>query len=78
MTAERRRVYFQRPDRCRESHAEHVRIFEAIARRDAVEAMDLMDAHLKGVESYWQGLLDQPATPEPVEPQAAWVRHIAG
>ena len=58
MTAERRRVYFQRPDRCRESHAEHERIFDAIARRNAVQAMDLMDAHLKGVESYWQGLLD--------------------
>ncbi len=79
MTAERRRVYFQRPDRCRESHAEHERIFDAIARRNAVEAMNLMDAHLKGVESYWQGLLGQEtASPEANEPQAAWVRHIAG
>ena len=78
MTAERRRVYFQRPDRCRESHAEHERIFDAIARRNAVEAMDLMDSHLKGVESYWQGLLEQASTPVAVEPQAAWMRHISG
>jgi len=78
MTAERRRVYFQRPDRCRESHAEHERIFDATARRNAVEAMDLMDSHLKGVESYWQGLLEQASTPVAVEPQAAWMRHISG
>jgi DNA-binding FadR family transcriptional regulator len=78
MTAERRRVYFQRPDRCRESHAEHERIFDAIARRNAVQAMDLMDAHLKGVESYWQGLLEQASASETVEPQTAWIRHIAG
>jgi DNA-binding FadR family transcriptional regulator len=78
MTAERRRVYFERPDRCRASHAEHERIFDAIARRNAVEAMDLMDAHLKGVESYWQGLLEQTSASEPVEPQTAWIRHIAG
>jgi GntR family transcriptional regulator, transcriptional repressor for pyruvate dehydrogenase complex len=78
MTAERRRIYFQRPERCRESHAEHERIFDAIARRDAVEAMELMDAHLKGVESYWQGLLEQPNAAPTVEPEAAWARHIAG
>lgn len=77
MTAQRRRVYFQRPDRCRESHAEHERIFEAIARRDAVLAMGLMDAHLKGVESYWQGLIEKAAAPEETEPEAAWARHIA-
>lgn len=76
MTAERRRIYFQRPERCRESHNEHIRIFEAIARRDAVEAMGLMDAHLKGVESYWTGLLDKPQAPEKQQPEAAWLRHI--
>ncbi len=63
-------------DRCRESHGEHIRIFEAIARRDAVEAMGLMDAHLKGVESYWTGLLDKPPAPEKQQPEAAWLRHI--
>src|SRR5262249_12450401 len=78
MTAERRRVYFQRPDRCLESHAGHERIFDAIASRYAVEAMDLMDAHLRGVESYWQGLLEQTSASEPVEPETAWIRHIAG
>ncbi|MFL5260652.1 MAG: FadR/GntR family transcriptional regulator [Hyphomicrobiales bacterium] len=78
MTAERRRIYFQRPERCRESHAEHERIFNAIAKRDAVEAMELMDAHLKGVESYWQGLLEQPNALPSLEPEAAWARHIAG
>jgi len=40
--------------------------------------MDLMDAHLKGVESYWQGLLEQTNPPAAVEPQAAWMRHISG
>jgi hypothetical protein len=41
-----------------------------------VEAMGLMDAHLKGVESYWTGLLDKPQPPEKQHPEAAWLRHI--
>lgn len=79
MTAERRRAYFQKPDRCVDSHREHERIFDAIARRDPIVAMDLMDAHLKGVESYWQGLIEKDSDgPEPAQPEAAWARHIAG
>ena len=78
MTAERRRVYFQRIDRCEESHREHERIFDAIARRNPVEAMSLMDSHLQGVESYWQGLIGQVPAQEISEPQAAWLRHISG
>jgi DNA-binding FadR family transcriptional regulator len=78
MTAERRRVYFQRPDRCRESHAEHEKIFEAIARRDSILAMGLMDSHLKGVESYWQGLIERAGEPAADEPDVVWARHIAG
>ena len=78
MTAERRRVYFQRIDRCEEFAWEHERIFDAIARRNPVEAMSLMDSHLQGVESYWQGLIGQVPAQEITEPQAAWLRHISG
>lgn len=77
MTAERRRLYFQRPEVCQKSHEDHVGIFEAIARRDAIAAMDLMDAHLKRAGGYWEELLDG-NNGHPREQQAAWVRHIAG
>lgn len=78
MTAERRRVYFERPERCRESHAEHEKIFDAIVHRDSVLAMGLMDAHLKGVEGYWQGLMEKAAAPKIDQPEAVWAKHIAG
>jgi DNA-binding FadR family transcriptional regulator len=77
MTANRRRIYFQEPARCVESHAEHVQIFDAIARRDAVAAMNLMDAHLKGAENYLQGLIDRGVGQEPVKPETAWMQHIS-
>ncbi|CAN5390066.1 FadR/GntR family transcriptional regulator [soil metagenome] len=77
MTAERRRLYFQRPETCRESHESHVRIFEAIAKRDAMLAMDLIDTHLKRAGNFWETLLEGQSV-HPREQQTAWVRHIAG
>jgi DNA-binding FadR family transcriptional regulator len=59
MTRMRRVVYFEKADRCRTSHAEHLRMFDAIVARDAALATALMEAHLKGVDSYWHGLIDQ-------------------
>lgn len=58
MTEERRLIYFQNPQRCQASHAEHVRIFEALATRDRATAVDLIHNHLQGVDSYWQDLID--------------------
>jgi DNA-binding FadR family transcriptional regulator len=62
MTRMRRALYFEKPDRCRISHAEHLRMFDAIVMRDTERAAELMEAHLKGVDSYWQGLIDQSGT----------------
>lgn len=65
MGEERLPVYFGDPDRSRRSHAEHLRIFEAIARRDGNLAQALMSAHLQGAEGYWKGLLGgEPAASE--------------
>jgi DNA-binding FadR family transcriptional regulator len=58
MTEKRRLIYFQNPERCRASHAEHLRIFQALATRDRAAALDLVHSHLQGVDSYWQGLID--------------------
>ncbi len=50
-------VYFKDPERSRRSHAEHLRIFDALLQRDGNLAQALMSAHLQGAESYWHGLL---------------------
>jgi DNA-binding FadR family transcriptional regulator len=61
MTEERRRVYFKNLQRCKASHAEHQKIFAAIAKRNRSSAVNLVSAHLQGVDSYWQGLIDTEA-----------------
>ena len=58
MGEQRLPVYFNDPERGRRSHAEHIRIFEALQRRDGNLAQALMSAHLQGAESYWKGLID--------------------
>ncbi|PZQ95638.1 MAG: GntR family transcriptional regulator [Cereibacter sphaeroides] len=50
-------VYFSEPERNRQSHAEHIQIFEALRRRDANLAQALMSSHLQGAEGYWKGLI---------------------
>jgi DNA-binding FadR family transcriptional regulator len=60
-------VYFRDPARSRQSHAEHLQIFEALRRRDGNLAQALMSAHLQGALSYWQGLIEGPAAPEALE-----------
>jgi DNA-binding FadR family transcriptional regulator len=50
-------IYFSDPSRCRQSHAEHIQIFEALRRRDGNLAQALMGAHLQGAEGYWKGLI---------------------
>jgi DNA-binding FadR family transcriptional regulator len=54
-------IYFRDPSRCRQSHAEHLKIFEALWRRDGNRAEALMNAHLAGALSYWQALIEAPA-----------------
>jgi DNA-binding FadR family transcriptional regulator len=58
MTEKRRLIYFQNPQRCQASHAEHLQIFEALAMRDRTIAVNLVHNHLQGVDSYWQELID--------------------
>ncbi len=57
MSEKRLPVYFASRERSLQSHQEHLKIFEALAARDAQNAMHLMSAHLQGVESYWHDLI---------------------
>lgn len=57
MTERRREYYFLDPERRRQSDAEHREIFQAVLERDEQRAVQLLDAHLEGADSYWQGLL---------------------
>jgi GntR family transcriptional regulator, transcriptional repressor for pyruvate dehydrogenase complex len=73
MTADRLRIYFTVPARSRASHEDHLRIFNAIARRDAITAMNLMSEHLKGADNYWKDLIDR-ARGHGIEPASSWVQ----
>jgi DNA-binding FadR family transcriptional regulator len=55
-------IYFSDIARSRRSHEEHLRIYEALLARDGNLAQALMSAHLQGAESYWKGLIGEPAT----------------
>lgn len=77
MTADRLRIYFSDPARSRASHEDHLKIFNAIARRDAISAMNLMSDHLKGADTYWQDLIDRARGPAK-EPASPWVKLSAG
>ena len=59
MTAAQRSLYFRDNARGRQSHEEHIGMFAAIERRDAELATDLMTSHLRGVDSYWQNLIER-------------------
>jgi DNA-binding FadR family transcriptional regulator len=65
MTEKRRRIYFQEPQRCRASHAEHVKILAALTARNPVKAMHLVNEHLQGADSYWRDLIDANAPSAP-------------
>jgi len=77
MTIDRIRIYFSNPARSQASHEEHQKIFNAIARRDAITAMNLMSEHLKGADSYWQDLIERAAGPA-IEPNESWVKLTLG
>ena len=61
MTSAQRALYFRDSARARQSHAEHVRMLAAIERREGELAAGLMTAHLRGVDSYWQNLIEREA-----------------
>ena len=77
MTIDRVRIYFSNPARSRASHDDHLKIFNAIARRDAITAMNLMSEHLKGADSYWQDLIERAANPRH-EQTETWVHLTLG
>ena len=58
MGEQRLPIYFSDLERSRQSHEEHIRIYEALVRRDGNLAQALMNAHLQGAESYWKGLIE--------------------
>jgi DNA-binding FadR family transcriptional regulator len=57
MTEKRRLAYFQNPQRCRASYADHLKICAALTARNRSKVVDLMQAHLKGADRYWQDLI---------------------
>jgi DNA-binding FadR family transcriptional regulator len=60
----RREAYFRAPAQCRRSHAEHRAIFDALAARDARAAVERLEKHFKGVESFWLATLaERPGAP---------------
>jgi len=67
MGEQRLPIYFNDPKRNRQSHADHVQIYEALRRRDGNLAQALMNAHLQGAESYWKGLIGGAEAPKTVE-----------
>ncbi|MXU64320.1 FadR/GntR family transcriptional regulator [Oceanomicrobium pacificus] len=58
LSRQRLPVYFDKPERNAQSHAEHQQIFDALYRRDSELAKALMQSHLRGALSYWTELLD--------------------
>jgi DNA-binding FadR family transcriptional regulator len=67
MTKVGRNLYFESLERCRQSHAEHVQTFDAVRRRNTQKARELMEAHLTGVDSYWQGLIEKVDSPTTID-----------
>jgi len=51
-------LYFRDGARNRQSHMEHLQIFQALKARDSVLAKALMNTHLRGAKSYWTELLE--------------------
>ena len=60
-SAERLPIYFAKAERNQKSHAEHMQIFDALFRRDAILAQALMNTHLGGAQSYWTEILETEA-----------------
>ncbi len=54
LSRNRRKIYFSDMKRCRQSHAQHKKIFRAIEAQDAVGAVELMQQHLGKVEEDWK------------------------
>ena len=54
-------IYFQKPERNRQSHLEHQQIFDALVSRDGVLSRALMNTHLRGAQSYWTELFESQA-----------------
>jgi DNA-binding FadR family transcriptional regulator len=59
MTSAQRALYFRDPQRGRLSHGDHLRMYAAVEQRAAEAAAELMTAHLKGVDGYWQQLIER-------------------
>jgi GntR family transcriptional regulator, transcriptional repressor for pyruvate dehydrogenase complex len=57
MTQQGRAVYFGNLARQQLSLREHREILDALVARDEERAVRLLDAHMSGADSYWQGLV---------------------
>lgn len=57
-------VYFEKEERSRKSHADHMQIFQALVNRDGALAKALMNSHLRNARSYWTELLE-PGSDDP-------------
>lgn len=59
MTSAHRAHYFRDPGRGLASHQQHLDMFAAIRNQDGDAAADLMAAHLHGVDSDWQVMIER-------------------
>jgi GntR family transcriptional regulator, transcriptional repressor for pyruvate dehydrogenase complex len=62
MTEQGRAVYFGNLARQQQSLSEHREILDALVARDEDRAVRLLDAHMSGADSYWQGLVARSAS----------------
>jgi len=56
ITRQRRRRYFSSPERCKASHAEHLKLYGALEQRNARRAIKVMGSHLQDTATYWAEL----------------------
>ncbi len=54
MSRKRRDTYFHDPTQSRRSHAQHLRLYDAIAAQDVERGLALLRRHLKGVDAYFR------------------------
>lgn len=66
MTAEPRIFYFRDMGTRRKSCAEHRKILAAVAASDVPLAVELIEAHLQGVDSYWRDLSERQSAGEDI------------
>jgi GntR family transcriptional regulator, transcriptional repressor for pyruvate dehydrogenase complex len=59
ISRDRRRIYFKDREQNERSHGQHIELFHAIKARETATAVQLLDAHVVGVGTYFDSLFKQ-------------------